>query len=88
MSSRYFLDIEHLLTVKLIISSHLQPHRIGNTQSDHPERTLKFAIDIFHVLRAYNLENRKEFGHQINVRVGINTGGVVAGVIGTKKVCW
>ena len=59
---------------------------IGNTQSDHPERTLRFGLDIFTVLREFNLKNWRDIGRQINVRVGINTGPVVGGVIGTKKV--
>ncbi|KAG2393812.1 hypothetical protein C9374_003576 [Naegleria lovaniensis] len=81
-------DKYQLEKIKTIGDAYFCVGGIGNTQSDHPERTLKFAIDIFHVLRAYNLENRKEFGHQINIRVGINTGGVVAGVIGTKKFAY
>lgn len=47
------------------------------------ERVLRFAIDTFLVIRSYNLENMER---QVNIRVGINTGGVVAGVIG-RKVC-
>ena len=55
-----------------------------DSASDHPERTLRFAIDTFAVLREYNLSNPDK---QINIRIGLNTGSVIAGVIGTKKVC-
>ena len=62
-----------------------------SSQSDHPERTLRFAIDTMSVIKEYNL-SESSF---INIRVGIHTGPVVAGVIGTKKFgkwfwqcCW
>ncbi|KAF0977737.1 hypothetical protein FDP41_003059 [Naegleria fowleri] len=48
----------------------------------------RFAINIFDVVRACNVENRQKYGHQINIRVGINTGGAVAGVIGKKKFAY
>ncbi|EFC35275.1 predicted protein, partial [Naegleria gruberi] len=47
----------------------------NNPQSDHPERTLRFAIDTFQVIRNYNIEHPQ---NQLNIRVGINTGSVVA----------
>ncbi|EFC41734.1 predicted protein [Naegleria gruberi] len=81
-------DKYQLEKIKTIGDAYFCVGGIGNTQSDHPERTLRFAMDIFAVLRNYNLENRQALGHQINVRVGINTGGVVAGVIGTKKFAY
>ncbi|KAG2373464.1 hypothetical protein C9374_012071 [Naegleria lovaniensis] len=49
--------------------------------SDHPERMLKFCIDIFTFLHKYNKEKKKK----VNVRIGIHTGAAVGGVIGTKK---
>lgn len=68
--------------------------------SDHPERTLRFAIDAYSVVRDYNTQTFQaklsevtnlniDFmsdHKQIDIRVGINTGSVVAGVIGVKKV--
>ena len=60
-----------------------------NAQSDHPERTLRFAIDTFGVIRNYNLKfRRNNLKEQINIRIGINTGPVVAGVIGRKKFAY
>ena len=56
-----------------------------NAQSDHPERTLRFAIDTLSVIRSYNSEN---LDSQLNVRIGLNTGGVIAGVIGRKKFAY
>jgi len=53
--------------------------------SDHPERLLKFSIDILNFLNEFNL---KQVGVPINVRIGLHTGPCVAGVIGTKKFAY
>lgn len=58
-------------------SRHLQ------STSDHPERCLRFSIEALTVVHDYNRGNSDQ---QINIRIGLNTGGAVAGVIGTKKV--
>ncbi|KAG2373678.1 hypothetical protein C9374_011967 [Naegleria lovaniensis] len=65
-----------------------------NCSSDHPERTLRFAQDTFKVIRDFN-EGKLcgnildvESNQQLNIRIGINTGGVVAGVIGSKKFAY
>ncbi|KAL9658602.1 hypothetical protein ABK040_006139 [Willaertia magna] len=50
-------------------------------QSDHPEKVVRFAIDMFSVIRQYNIES----GKTVNVRIGVHTGGVTAGCIGTLK---
>ena len=43
---------------------------IDAKQSDHPERMLLFAIDMFKVLREYN----EQYETVLVLRVGINTG--------------
>ncbi|KAF0978816.1 hypothetical protein FDP41_001886 [Naegleria fowleri] len=55
----------------------------GSLTSDHPERVLQFAIATFGVIREFNMTSDLET--QVEIRIGINTGGVVAGVIGKKK---
>ncbi len=59
-----------------------------NAQSDHPERTLRFAIDSFQVLNVYNSKSGKPTKEQINIRIGIHSGGCVAGVIGKLKFAY
>ncbi|EFC35924.1 predicted protein [Naegleria gruberi] len=59
-----------------------------NAQSDHPERILRFSIDTFDVLQRFNSKSGKQPSEQINIRVGINTGSVIAGVIGRKKFAY
>nr|CAG4708142.1 unnamed protein product [Naegleria fowleri] len=55
----------------------------GSLTSDHPERVLQFAMATFGVIREFNMTSEMET--QVEIRIGINTGGVVAGVIGKKK---
>ena len=47
----------------------------GDATSDHPERTLRFAIDTFTVIHDYNITATNP-AKQINIRIGLNTGGV------------
>ena len=56
--------------------------------SDHPERTLRFACDTLQVIRVFNEKRSLENNQQLNIRIGIHTGPVVAGVIGTKKFAY
>lgn len=49
---------------------------------DHAERMIEFAIDMLRILREFN----SEFGYDLRLRVGMNSGPVVAGVIGATRV--
>jgi adenylate cyclase len=48
---------------------------------DHAEAIAEMALDMLNAIAYFNQENQQDF----NIRIGINTGPVVAGVIGTKK---
>jgi class 3 adenylate cyclase len=48
---------------------------------DHLERTMRMAIRMIHICREHALEHHEPF----QLRIGMNSGPVVAGVIGTSK---
>lgn len=50
-------------------------------EPDHQVRMLRFALDMFDALAAYNSTAAIPLG----LRCGVNSGPVVAGVLGTKK---
>ncbi|MBT9314564.1 adenylate/guanylate cyclase domain-containing protein [Leptothoe spongobia TAU-MAC 1115] len=49
--------------------------------ADHAQAVVKFALDMQTVIDKFNWET----GHNLSIRIGINSGPVVAGVIGIKK---
>ncbi len=59
-----------------MIVSGLPQHRL-----DHAEAMANMALDMLLAVREYNLAHNA----RLSMRIGINTGAVVAGVIGTKK---
>lgn len=50
---------------------------------DDPQRAVLAGLDILAGLQPYREQIRNEYGLDFNVRVGINTGGVVVGAIGS-----
>lgn len=50
-------------------------------QPDHAERVARMALDMVQETEAFSIE----MGEKIELRIGIHTGPVVAGVIGTQK---
>ena len=79
LTDRYSLE-----KIKTIGDAYFCVGGISNLQSDHPERTLRFAIDTMSVIRDYNYQERTT----MNIRIGLHTGPVVAGVIGLKKFAY
>lgn len=49
---------------------------------DHAKNVIEFALDMLQSLEEFN----KNTSNHLQLRIGVNSGGVVAGVIGTKKI--
>jgi len=67
--------------IKTIGDSYLAVSGIPEPATDSVERACKFAIECRDLMRIYKTSD----GHEIKVRIGIDAGQVVAGVIGEKK---
>lgn len=67
--------------IKTIGDAYMVVGGIPTQRSDHAEAIAEMALDMQDELARFNVKNIAT----LNIRIGINTGPVVAGVIGTKK---
>ncbi len=67
--------------IKTIGDAYLAVGGLPSPRADHAEAIANMALDIQQEINQF----RTYEGHPISVRVGINTGSVIAGVIGKKK---
>ena len=55
------------------------------SREDDPQRAILAALGILESLRSFQEEFRRDYGHEFNVRIGINTGEVIVGEFGTTQ---
>ena len=67
--------------IKTIGDAYMVAGGIPEARADHAQAIAEMALDMLDVLRAL----RGPSGEPVNARIGINSGSVVAGVIGKKK---
>jgi len=71
----------HLEKIKTIGDSYMVAGGLPTPRADHAEAMAEMALDMQAEIQRFQQEMNQSF----NLRIGINTGPVVAGVIGTKK---
>ncbi len=74
--------------IKTIGDSYMCVGGLPIPNSTHATDTLKAAIEIRDWINDFNKKQRKENKPEYNVRVGLHTGPVVAGVVGSKKFAY
>ncbi len=52
---------------------------------DHVEVMCRFALRMIDALEKFNSSQKANHGHEFGLRIGINCGHIVAGVVGTTK---
>lgn len=67
--------------IKTVGDAYMVVGGLPTQRHDHAEAIAEMALEIQNVMAKFNAEQKKSF----SIRVGVNTGSVVAGVIGTKK---
>jgi class 3 adenylate cyclase len=67
--------------VKIIGETYVAACGLTSPRLDHTKRTIDFAIEAIKIIRTYDLEHDEKLAMQI----GVNTGPVIAGVVGAKK---
>ncbi|MDO8313285.1 MAG: adenylate/guanylate cyclase domain-containing protein [Sideroxyarcus sp.] len=74
-------DIHGLEKIKTIGDAYMAVAGIPLSVEDHVARTAHMALDMMDAMDAFNKRN----GYTLQMRIGINSGAVVAGVIGKRK---
>ncbi|CAD5972293.1 Adenylate cyclase [Planktothrix tepida] len=74
-------DKHNLEKIKTIGDSYMVAGGLPMPREDHAEAMAEMALDMQAEIQRFQRETNQSF----NLRIGINTGPVVAGVIGTKK---
>ncbi|MBW4520369.1 MAG: HAMP domain-containing protein [Scytolyngbya sp. HA4215-MV1] len=67
--------------IKTIGDSYLAVCGLSVPYLDHDKRAIDFALEMLTIIRRFNHE--RDF--QLNIRIGINSGDVVAGIVGRNK---
>jgi class 3 adenylate cyclase len=70
--------------IKTIGDAYMAAAGLPSLRDDHPEAVADFALDLHEVLARLNTSRAEP----IHIRIGIHTGPVVAGVIGTKRFAY
>ncbi|MDY7024138.1 MAG: adenylate/guanylate cyclase domain-containing protein, partial [Cyanobacteriota bacterium] len=77
----YLCDRYSLEKIKTIGDAYMVVGGLPNPRKDHAEAIAEMALDMLKNLNQYNAKNNIE----LKIRIGINSGPVIAGVIGKKK---
>ncbi|MEB3179939.1 MAG: adenylate/guanylate cyclase domain-containing protein [Nostocaceae cyanobacterium] len=77
----WLCEKHNLEKIKTIGDAYMVASGLPHMRQDHAEAMAEMALDIQQEVRKFSTKNNLT----LNVRIGINTGPVVAGVIGTKK---
>jgi adenylate cyclase len=74
-------DGHGLEKIKTIGDAYMAVGGIPEPSADHPRRVVAFGLDLLDTTRAIG----SELGLPLDLRIGVHTGPIVAGVIGTRK---
>jgi class 3 adenylate cyclase len=77
-------ELHGIEKIKTIGDSYLAVCGLSAPYLDHDKRAIDFAIEMLGVVRRFNLER----GLQLGIQIGINSGDIVAGIVGKSKVIY
>jgi class 3 adenylate cyclase len=70
--------------IKTIGDCYMAVTGVPNRSEDHAQQMMEFAIELHNLVDKYNVKHKSD----IQFRTGMNSGKVVAGVIGKRKFCF
>ncbi|MBS1573888.1 MAG: tetratricopeptide repeat protein [Bacteroidetes bacterium] len=74
--------------IKTIGDAYMVAGGIPVETHDHPVKMIKAAMELVHYMRHNNLQRKMKGNQTWEMRVGIHTGPIVAGVVGRKKYAY
>jgi histidine kinase len=74
--------------IKTIGDAYMCASGLPIEDSEHAKKMLKAALEIRNLVAQKNGERKKMSKNQYEIRIGINSGPVVAGIVGTKKFAY
>jgi class 3 adenylate cyclase len=74
-------EVHGLEKIKTIGDAYMVVSGIPQPRDDHAQAMARMALDMLEAIRDYD----RKVGGELTIRVGLHSGSVVAGVIGTKK---
>lgn len=74
--------------IKTIGDSYMAAGGLPVQDKDHAKNVMKAAIDILQFIENHNAERKIKNQFPLDIRIGIHTGSVVAGIVGTKKFAY
>jgi class 3 adenylate cyclase len=77
----WLAELHHLEKIKTIGDAYMVVGGLPAPRKDHAEAIAEIALDMQKVVRRVSSGEGKEF----EIRIGINSGPVIAGIIGSKK---
>ena len=89
----YFSEFDKIIgkygleKIKTIGDSYMCAGGLPFASEDHPEKVIEAALEILEFMDWSEKKNDPDIAH-FEIRLGINTGAVVAGVVGTKKFAY
>lgn len=89
----YFSEFDKIMgkygleKIKTIGDSYMCAGGLPFPSDDHPQKVIAAAEEIIEFMESIDKKNDTEIAH-FDIRIGINTGPVVAGVVGTKKFAY
>ncbi|MEC8624107.1 MAG: adenylate/guanylate cyclase domain-containing protein [Bdellovibrionota bacterium] len=70
--------------IKTIGDAYMVAGGLPDPSPDHTAQVLGLAVDMLKILRKHN----EEYGHELNLRIGVSRGPLIAGVIGSQKLSY
>ncbi|HNO24336.1 MAG TPA: adenylate/guanylate cyclase domain-containing protein [Leptospiraceae bacterium] len=74
--------------IKTIGDAYMCVAGIPEPSADHSVKCVKAALEIIDYMNIVNIQNESQGKPSWHIRIGIHTGPIVAGVVGTRKFCY